>query len=306
LIHFGLTFFSLSAVYAIQAAGLAIGIGIGSSFIVLVSFIWGIFVFHEQVHSRLGASIAILCMMLGLLGMSYFSSPESEASSELMTPVRVHDEDDDDEHELEFAVSGGGGDDDDDDANQSRESPNNKTAITISGARQRSDIAVRYQGLAHVRNSIASTDDDIAGITSIVRADADDTFSGNEPNGISLAIHNESDTVVVLGRKLSRRHVGMLSAMFTGCYGGSIMAPMKYAPPNAKGTHFLISFAIGSALVNTALWVLRYLYYLHQSSSPAIAWERLPSFHLRDMWKPGVACGLLCKYLLWNRELECH
>lgn len=71
-------------VYAIKAAGLAIGMGIGSSFIVLVSFTWGIFIFHERVESRFGASFAVLLMMMGLWGMSYYSSPNGQQHLEEM------------------------------------------------------------------------------------------------------------------------------------------------------------------------------------------------------------------------------
>ena len=65
----------IGTIYAVQNAGLAIGIGINSAFIVLVSFIWGIFIFDEHVHSRLVASISIGLMMLGIVGMAYFSAP---------------------------------------------------------------------------------------------------------------------------------------------------------------------------------------------------------------------------------------
>lgn len=70
----------IATIYAVKNAGLAIGIGVGSSFIVLVSFTWGIFVFQEHVHSRYGACFAVGCMMIGLLGMAYYSAPASSAN----------------------------------------------------------------------------------------------------------------------------------------------------------------------------------------------------------------------------------
>lgn len=78
-----LFFFSqgCSKVYAVKAAGLAIGIG--SSCIVLVSFCWGIFVFHEHVHSIGGACWAILALMVGIVGMSYYSSPMKKGQEEV-------------------------------------------------------------------------------------------------------------------------------------------------------------------------------------------------------------------------------
>ena len=50
---------------------------VGSSFIVLVSFIWGIFILHEHnIHSKVGGCFALFCRMLGLMRMSCYSSPE--------------------------------------------------------------------------------------------------------------------------------------------------------------------------------------------------------------------------------------
>ena len=42
-----------------------------------VSFIWGHFVFHEPVNNELAAYAAVVVIMTGLFGMSYFSSTES-------------------------------------------------------------------------------------------------------------------------------------------------------------------------------------------------------------------------------------
>lgn len=66
----------VAAIYAVQNAGLAVSQGIWSSVIVIVSFVWGIGFFHEQVRSRGMAAFAVLVMILGLWGMSFFSSPE--------------------------------------------------------------------------------------------------------------------------------------------------------------------------------------------------------------------------------------
>ncbi len=65
----------VAAVYSVQNAGLALSQGLWSSIIVLVSFVWGIFIFGEEVGSKIFASLAILIMCIGLWGMSFFSSP---------------------------------------------------------------------------------------------------------------------------------------------------------------------------------------------------------------------------------------
>jgi len=64
------------AIIAIKNAGLAISQGIWSSLIVIVSFTWGIIIFEEKVKSITGACVAVIMMMIGLCGKSYFSSEQ--------------------------------------------------------------------------------------------------------------------------------------------------------------------------------------------------------------------------------------
>uniref|UniRef100_A0A7S4HQX4 Uncharacterized protein n=1 Tax=Odontella aurita TaxID=265563 RepID=A0A7S4HQX4_9STRA len=63
----------------VRTAGLAVSHGLASSLIVMVSFTWGIFVFHERVKSLAGAMFAIFLMICGISGMSYFSAPPSSS-----------------------------------------------------------------------------------------------------------------------------------------------------------------------------------------------------------------------------------
>lgn len=98
---------------------------------------------------------------------------------------------------------------------------------------------------------------------------------------------------ICCGMKFRRRTLGIMAAMFTGIYGGSIMVPMKFAPADAKGSHFLISFAVGASTVNLALWILRYLFLCQRHRSMSRAYAALPSFHFQKMWLHGGACGTL-------------
>lgn len=61
-------------VFGVKNCGIATTQGIVSSSIVTVSFIWGHFVFHEPVKSQIAAYAAVLVIMIGLVGMSLFSS----------------------------------------------------------------------------------------------------------------------------------------------------------------------------------------------------------------------------------------
>jgi CEO family (DUF1632). len=69
-------------IFGIRNAGLAISVGTWSSITVLVSFSWGIFVFGEKVQSPRQTLLGVLLMILGFIGMTYFSSStESEIIS---------------------------------------------------------------------------------------------------------------------------------------------------------------------------------------------------------------------------------
>mmetsp|Transcript_681 Transcript_681/g.1034 ORF Transcript_681/g.1034 Transcript_681/m.1034 type:complete len:386 (+) Transcript_681:66-1223(+) len=78
-----------ATIYGIRNAGLAVTLGLGSSLIVLVSFVWGIFIFDEAVTSIVGACFGIVFMMIGLWGMSYYSSPKVIPA---ISHVKKHDE----------------------------------------------------------------------------------------------------------------------------------------------------------------------------------------------------------------------
>jgi hypothetical protein len=69
-----------AGVYAIRRAGLAISVGIWSCVIVILSFIWGVLIFHEEQRSGIwGALKALAILCVGLCGIAYFSSFEAES-----------------------------------------------------------------------------------------------------------------------------------------------------------------------------------------------------------------------------------
>ena len=264
------------------------GIGVGSSFIVLVSFTWGIFVFGEHVHSKGGACFAVFCMMMGLLGMAYYSSPT--VSNEYQ-----------DLHRTESIFTEGGY------ANSqimafnslSLDSPSDKA--NYNGLRSYSSD--ENETLNEEEPASATVGDNTSNALescpspSIEEGSADPTTVGEidiiDETSVSIGPRGGGSHVILFGVKFQRRTLGILSAMFCGIYGGSIMAPMKWAPPDAKGMGYLISFAIGATTVNIALWVFRYLYLWQKHCSPVQAYYALPSFHIRKMWIPGGTAGLL-------------
>ena len=80
-----------AGVYAIRRAGLAISVGIWSCVIVLLSFIWGVFIFGETQKSTSGALGAVAVLCFGLFGISYYSSIEVEIKKKGQATKQVED-----------------------------------------------------------------------------------------------------------------------------------------------------------------------------------------------------------------------
>lgn len=252
----------VAAIYAIKTAGLAVSMGILSSFIVLISFTWGIFVFDEDIHSRIAACFAVFLMMCGLCGMSYYSSYERRFIMEDENPEDYRALED--PHEAD---------------NISKESGDSS---------QRNPGAHNCEGNGtDVSHQEDTTPSDLLGMimppTTIVDTDM----------GITNENIDQPEDILIAGRKFPQRHVGIACAVICGTWGGSIMAPEKLTEGNTSGLGYLISFGIGSAIVTIVLWAIRFGYHWVRLGSARNAYQALPSFHIRVMWLPGCTAGLL-------------
>lgn len=416
----------IATVYAVKSAGLAIGIGIGSSCIVFISFIWGIFIFQEEVHSKLMSCFAILCMMIGLLGMSYFSSPEiiavqdetviiqeveslsspsppisSETTISTNLIVQGHDNDQDnvihDDKENSRHLNGTLAtndenhihniyeDEDENDHDDNHMIPpsrstnpmptmsSNEYTVTThrhnkmdvfmddavvdttsrlsssnpiyhsatdltsmnniddnddngendrSGSRMKQTLPARYSHLSLTDEYSSRSYNNNSFLESTTSIEDSPVWIDNRLNHRRKATnysclpctnhntnnhhrHNRHDQqqhhkdnddgmTICYGRYyLTKRQLGMISAAFCGLYGGSILAPMKFANTDLKGTRYLLSFSIGSSIVTIFLWLVRLSYNSYIHGSIYIGYNSLPSFHIRVMWLPGGISGLL-------------
>jgi len=72
---------------AIRNAGIATAVGIWSSIMVIINFVWGILVFHEPVHSLSATCGAFVFLGMGLIGMTKFSSPGPNGCADDDIPV---------------------------------------------------------------------------------------------------------------------------------------------------------------------------------------------------------------------------
>ena len=86
--------------YAVQMSGLAISQGIWSCLKVLVAFAWGILVFGEPVRSMMGTTVAIVLLLVGLAGMSWYATAGPTLSCTTLLWTEEHHDNDDDVNEV--------------------------------------------------------------------------------------------------------------------------------------------------------------------------------------------------------------
>jgi hypothetical protein len=177
----------VATVFAVKSAGMAVGVGVGSSFIVLVSFIWGIFVFGEHVRSTAGACFAVALMVGGIVGMSAFSAPESPQPDYSLS--RTHELGED--SGLDEATS--------DTCAIDRQDCNHVSHAARGEHSSNDQFCDEIQSQDHL-------------------TEFDDTLT-----------HNSNADVVLCGRKMRQRTLGILAAIFNGTWGGSIMVPMHWS-----------------------------------------------------------------------------
>jgi hypothetical protein len=94
--------------------------------------------------------------------------------------------------------------------------------------------------------------------------------------------------VKICGMTLRRRTYGILAAVFNGCYGGSVLAPLKFAHGAASGISFVISFGVGVLGITSFIWIAWWILY-----KLGITPHELPSLQLRILLLPGTISGIL-------------
>eukprot|EP00543_Licmophora_paradoxa_P002349 CAMPEP_0202449906 /NCGR_PEP_ID=MMETSP1360-20130828/8575_1 /ASSEMBLY_ACC=CAM_ASM_000848 /TAXON_ID=515479 /ORGANISM="Licmophora paradoxa, Strain CCMP2313" /LENGTH=239 /DNA_ID=CAMNT_0049067981 /DNA_START=593 /DNA_END=1309 /DNA_ORIENTATION=+ len=92
---------------------------------------------------------------------------------------------------------------------------------------------------------------------------------------------------------LTRRQLGIVGAMINGTWGGLNLIPLHFAKKEGfGGAAYLISYSCGSMIVNTGMWVVYFIYFLHRRQyNFAEALESLPEWHWDKLWMPGFLAG---------------
>jgi len=215
---------AVCAVYAIQHAGLAIAIALSSTCIVLVSFSWGIFIFHETVQSQSLAIVAVGFMILGILGMSYFATPsscnlQSSSLSYLQTddpssirPTSVQEQD-------SVCTS----------QNIHRTTHSHgkiRTYQNIPHKEEEDDLEVHHSD-DHPINTKSTTTNTNKNNSNVVHIEMDTDILDITK---SYTYYDRTSFVIIYGIHISRRTTGLIAAIFNGLWGGSILVPMHFAP----------------------------------------------------------------------------
>ena len=220
-------------------------------------------------------------MMLGLLGMAWYSSPSKSTPNNVNVTYQEVEVDDDDHDETDHVMV------EEDDEERGEEMVENIVHTSETETVVATDEDDETDENSDDERNEAEFDDEGDDVVLVNDDTHATTLSQSAPSSAAPPPSQQDPYMVFCGMKWQRRTLGIMSAMFTGLWGGSIMVPMKWAPSDAEGLGYLISFSIGATVVTLFLWLVRYLYLCQKHNSFSKAYYALPSFHIRKMWLYG-------------------
>lgn len=244
-------------ILAIRNAGIATAVGIWSSIMVMINFVWGILVFHEPVNSLTATFGAFLLLGIGLVGMTTFSSPGRK--SDLGSDDEVLGK-----GEYELVVD--------------------KESSQLDDRRLTSRMK---RGASDMNESGSNPSKPMpTGVNDSIEND------GEKGTGRKRSVAKR-----VFGRSLTQWETGVVYAVLNGVLAGSSLVPLHYAKLEGfSHFSYYISMTSGALLANTIMWALVFLSYLHnspQEMSIATAYESMPKWHFRQLWFKLALAGLL-------------
>jgi len=304
-------------IYAIRAAGIAVAVGTWASVMVMVNFCWGILVFREPVSSVPSTLGAFLCLATGIVGMSMYSTSATATAAHHDHPRRPKKE------KVLPSPSPTNNDDtsidNDTDIGTVLEeslslSDREMVPLVESEVRRRGDLAAAVGGGDDDDRSETLTTATTITEMSTAAAGAMDAKGNDRAKD---ALHSPLPARKIPG--LSLRASGIAAAVFNGLVAGSSLIPIHYAKRHGfGGANYIISFSSGSLVANLFVWLVVFLHYcrverqqqqLHHHSVTgkpagtnrcttaaisvvlANACERMPPWHLRKIFVPGIIAG---------------
>jgi glucose uptake protein GlcU len=254
-------------IYAIRNAGIAVSVGTWSSIQVVISCVFGIIIFQEEVKDRTQTMLAFFILLTGLIGMSRYSDPSTGKSSVEYMPITSTEHDD-------IAAE-------------------NMTRSPVSIGKKRTKSSKNLSSGSHdgkLESSFVSID-----TTTLIPLEiADVAEFVPQEDGKELA----KDRVVLFSGRLilTKRQLGVLGAVVNGAWGGLNLIPMHFAKRDQglSGAGYVISYASGSMLVCILIWIgLFVYYYVKKGYSVMDAVDSLPRWHINELGVPGILAGLL-------------
>jgi hypothetical protein len=282
-------------IVAVRLAGLATAVGTWASVMICVNFFWGILVFQEPVNNMESTIAAFALLTLGLVGMSFYGEPTSAPPrvapsppkhvSFLPTTITESLLDND------FGIVKNDADDSTEELDDSQ---------TTNLLKQR-----RFGAKIDEEETVSTDTDSTATSTSIGASAVQRTSSYNSETHIRLC-----------GNVIVRKRVaGIVCALFNGFMSGSSLIPMHFARRSGSwgGVNYLMSFSTGGMLSLFSIWGIYYVVVLinvcRQKAAAGVpdstvtshscmyyfkeAASKMPSLHWSQLWKPGLASGLL-------------
>lgn len=281
----------VAGIYGIRTAGLAVAVGTWSSLIVLTSFAWGVFIFKEHVKSKLGACCACGTLIIGLIGMSLFSSPPTKVknteggANTISASISAEDEDDLEgvrkrmprvhpAKDLKVAVT-----------NEEPSTESNKGGTSKRVATKKLPLPLpskeKMEEIKAIHAKLSLQPLEMERLT-------DGQPSTRKSKNLTITLVRQEVT-------LTKRQVGLLACIFNGFWGGTSMIPLHFAAIDGYGgPSYVLSYCCGSMFVTIVIWLLRFVFEMHRHEcSIGKAYHALPSFHLRQMWFLGGLSGTL-------------
>lgn len=240
--------------YGVQNAGLATAQGISCSLKVIVSFAWGLIVFHEPVRSVGGSIASVSLMIMGLVGMSLFSSRQSERS--LQPDDENENRVDNDSSEIESFLG-----------ERLSNAHDNDTTPPVTGYRNLEDATM-----------------DKTNYEEIIEPGQLDSIPSHDPEATTASRSRRQRFWGIVGAIIDGGYGG--SVLVPMHYSAR-------SNENAKGLGYLISFSVGCTIVMCLVWLLRFSVYSIQARSVARGWSDLPSMHFRNVGPYASMAGLI-------------
>ncbi|CAK0748964.1 hypothetical protein CVIRNUC_001874 [Coccomyxa viridis] len=253
------------AIMAIQKCGLGIAQTTYSALSIFVAFIWGAFIFHEDIKSLPMAVVGLVLMAIGFAGLGY------AAQRALMLAKRVAPTDE---------------------------------AAAVEAAKVEGIIS-KVVDVPLIPEPASSTDhehangDKSSGATNGHAVAAQASHSHGSTDAMDGARELEEaesgaklvDSTVPGAAAVNQKGkwdymIGVALACFIGLLNGSLSVPFKYAQKEVKGIVYILSFGIGVAIVTSGAAVVFF-------GLLAAFGRRLPRMQFRKASGPACLTGLL-------------